>query len=135
MIRFLVLFNVLITSSDINEILAPVPDAAYSRRGPVARCHPGTRENVISEIIRQVEEYGNHPICWLNGPAGSSKSAIAQAIAEPYAAQSRLAASFFFLRGAGNRSIIGRLIPTISHQLSIAIPATKPFIQNVIECE
>jgi hypothetical protein len=122
-------------SSDMNEILAPVPNAAYSRGGHVARCHPDTRENVIAEIIRQVDEPSNHPICWLNGPAGYGKSAIAQAIAEWYAAQHRLAASFFFLRGEGNRSIIAHLIPTISHQLSIAVPATKPLIESVIKSE
>ena len=125
----------LITSSDINETLAPVPNAAYSRSGPVARCHPGTRENVIAEIIRQVEKHGDHPICWLSGPAGYGKSAIAQAICERYAARRKLAASFFFFRGAGNRSTIARLIPTISHQLSISVPSTKPLIQRVIESE
>jgi hypothetical protein len=129
------LLNVLITSSDIDEILAPVPDAAHSRSGPKARCHPGTRENVIMEIIQQIDEHGDKPICWLNGPAGYGKSAIAQAVAERYYAQKRLAASFFFLRGAGDRSTIARVIPTISHQLSIAVPHTKPLIQHVIDHE
>ena len=47
----------LMSSSDINEIFEPVPNAAYSRSGPVARCHPGTREDVIAEIVRRVEEH------------------------------------------------------------------------------
>ena len=130
--------NLIIPSSDfasIHEILAPVADASYSRSGHVAKCHPGTREGVITKIMRQIDEHGDKPICWLHGPAGYGKSAIAQAIAERYAAQGRLAASFFFLRGAGDRSAIARLIPTISYQLSIAVPAMKPLIQCVIETE
>ena len=125
----------LITSADIDEVLAPVPDAAYTRAGHVARCCPGTRKDVIAEIIQQIDQHSDHPICWLNGPAGYGKSAIAQAIAERYAAQGRLAASFFFLRGAGDRSTFARLIPTLSHQLSIAAADTKPVIQVVIDRE
>src|ERR1700729_1880185 len=122
-------------SSDIIEILKPVTDAAYNRSGPVARCHKGTREKVIAEIMRLIDEHGDQPICWLNGPAGYGKSAIAQAIADQYARRRRLAASFFFLRGAGDRSVIAHLIPTISHQLSIAVPDTKQWIELVIKHE
>jgi len=100
----------------------------------VSRCHRGTREDVIAQIKQWVEE-GDHPICWLNGPAGSGKSAISQTIAEWYAARNRLAGNFFFLRGAGDRSIITRLIPTLAHQLCISVPATKPLIRKVLNSE
>jgi hypothetical protein len=75
------------------------------------------------------------PICWLKGPAGSGKSAISQSIAERYAATYSLAASFFFFRGAGDRSKITRFIPTLAYQLSLSIPATKPWIQRVLRDE
>jgi len=120
-------------SSDLNELLAPVIDATYSRSGPVARCYRGTREDVIAKIKLWVKE--GDPICWLNGPAGSGKSAISQTVAEWYAAKSRLAGNFFFLRGAGDRSIIARLIPTLAHQLCISVPATKPLILQVLKSE
>jgi hypothetical protein len=58
-----------------------------------------------------------------------------QTVAELLANQGRLLASFFFLRGHGDRSTIARLIPTLSHQLSLAIPATKTSIQLPIESE
>jgi len=123
-----------LVNPDLNDLLAPVTDATYSRSGPVARCHPGTREDVIAEIKQWVKK-GDHPICWLNGPAGSGKSAISQTIAEWYAAKNRLAGNFFFLRGAGDRSIIARLIPTLAHQLAISVPATKPSILQVLKGE
>jgi hypothetical protein len=47
----------------------------------------------------------------------------------------RLAASFFSLRGAGDRNRIARLIPTLAYQLSISIPATKPFIQHILHTD
>ena len=116
----------LISCSDLYKLLNPVRDASHDRAGPVAKCYPGTRERVISEITRCIEK--GEPICWLNGPAGSGKSAISHAVAELYAAKGRLAADFFFLRGAGNRSKIAGLIPTLAYQLSISLPRTKSFI-------
>ena len=43
--------------------------------------------------------------------------------------------SFFFLRGAGDRSIITHLIRTLAYQLSISVPATEPLIRDVIQKE
>src|SRR5262245_29244041 len=107
----------------------------YNRSGPVAKCLPGTRQNIITVIKNWADEDGDHPICWLNGPAGFGKSAIAQTIAEFYAAERRLAGSFFFRRGEGPRSKIARLIPTLSHQLALAFPAMEPSIQFAIKKE
>ena len=98
----------------------------------MSACLQGTRDDVIGEIVRCVEG-GDHPICWLSGSAGSGKSAVSQTIAKRYDDKGRLLASFFFLRGAGDRSIIARLIPTLAYQLSISTTATKPLIRDVIQ--
>lgn len=74
---------------------------------------------------------GSKPILWLKGPAGSGKSAISQTVAEHYAAENRLGGSFFFLRGAGDRSRISHLIPTLAYQLSISLPAAE---QTILSC-
>ena len=71
-------------------------------------------------------------ICWLNGPAGYGKSALAQTIAEGYSAEGRLLGSFFFLRGAGERSHISRLIPTLAYQISLSFPAVKPSLEKAL---
>jgi len=115
---------------DLHRLLAPVHDAAYTRGGPKAECLQGTREDVIGQITQCVKR--DYHICWLNGPAGSGKSAIFQTVAERYAAKGRLGASFFFLRGAGDRSIIARLIPTLAYQLSLSVRPTEQLIRDVI---
>jgi len=107
-------------------------DAAHNRSGPVARCLQGTRETLIATIMQWIDEGSNRPICWLNGPAGSGKSAVSQTVAELCEAHNKLAASYFFFRGAGERSRITHFIPTLAYQLSISVPTTKPFIQRVI---
>ena len=123
-----------IASLDLHRLLAPVDDAAYTSRAPLSACLQGTCEDVIGEILQCVEG-GDHPICWLSGSAGSGKSALSQTIAQRYDDESSLLASFFFLRGTGDRSIMTRLIPTLAYQLSISTPATARLIRDVIQKE
>lgn len=77
----------------------------------------------------------NKHICWLKAPAGLGKSALAQTIAEQCAERGILAASFFFLRGAGDRSRITQLIPTLAYQLSNHFPALKPLLLDLLHKE
>jgi NACHT domain len=116
--------------------LAPV-DATYIHAGRrVSKCHPGTRETLIADVNRWFDEEGDRfPICWLNGPAGSGKSAISLTIAESWATKKRLGASFFFFRGAGSQSKISHFIPTLAYYLSISIPATKRHIKDLLKKE
>lgn len=119
------------------EQLRPVEDAGYTRGGQVARCDPGTRVTLIDTIKKWVDTKSRDApsVCWLNGPAGYGKSALSQTIAELCAENSRLAASFFFLRGAGARSRIDRLIPTLAYHISVSIPTSKTVIEKVLDEE
>jgi len=74
----------------------------------------------------------SHRICWLSGPAGFGKSAIMQTVAERLEGKGNLAASFFFLRGAGVRSNFKRFITTIAYHMSLSIPTSQPFIQRAL---
>ena len=116
-------------------MLRPVIDATHTRGGHVARCDPETRLEVIAEIKQWLNGSDKRAICWLSGPAGYGKSAVAQTIAERYAAKGRLLGCFFFLRGAGERSHISRLIPTLAHQISLSVPAVKPLLKKVLRDE
>ena len=93
---------------------------------------------MIAQIRQWLDGHDNEKgavVCWLNGPAGYGKSALAQTIAECYAAEGRLLGSFFFLRGAGERSHISRLIPTLAYQISLSVPAVKPLLEKALEDE
>jgi hypothetical protein len=115
-------------------LLRPVSNATHTRAGHVARCDPGTRLEVIAQVREWLDGHDNDEravVCWLNGPAGYGKSALAQT----YAAEGRLLGSFFFLRGAGERSHISRLIPTLAHQISLTVPGAKLLIERALEEE
>lgn len=95
----------------------------------------GTREIVIARIMEWVDDSGDNPICWLSGPAGSGKSAIAQTIAELCAAAKTLSGSFFFVRGAGSRSSVTRFITTLAYHLALSVPATKLAIETALQTD
>ena len=114
----------------------PVSNATHTRAGHVAHCDPGTRLEVIAQIKQWLNSSDKQAaICWLSGPAGYGKSAVAQTIAERYAAKGRLLGCFFFLRGAGERSHISHLIPTLAHQISLSVPAVKPLLEKALRDE
>ncbi|TFK37995.1 hypothetical protein BDQ12DRAFT_749116, partial [Crucibulum laeve] len=87
----------------------------------------------MANVEKWIKDGGDCPVLWLNGPAGSGKSAISQTIAER--CEDRICASFFFLCGAGQQSQIQLLIPTLVHQVALSMPIAKEIIQNVLENE
>ena len=115
------------------DLLRPVSNATDTRAADVARCVPGTRLEVIAQIRQWLNGSDKRAaICWLSGPAGYGKSAVARTIVEHYASKDRLLGCFFFLRGAGERSHISRLIPTLAHQISLSVPAVKPLLEKAL---
>jgi hypothetical protein len=106
--------------------------AAYDaeERRPPPRCHPGTRKEVL-ECIDEWMESGTPKVCWLHGPAGSGKSAVAQTVAEKYAGLGQLAASFFFTRSGGiKRNAMKYLFPTLIVQIAISSPEKRQYLEE-----
>ncbi|KAJ3518883.1 hypothetical protein NMY22_g13459 [Coprinellus aureogranulatus] len=119
--------------NDLFRLLNPIPDASHTRNrkrsGPDSACFPGTRKKVLKKIRSWANSslfLGKPHIIWVYGYAGCGKSAIAQAIAEHFSGEERLAASFFFFRGSGDRSRVANFATTVAHQVAEAIPATAP---------
>ncbi|KAJ2922395.1 hypothetical protein H1R20_g14699, partial [Candolleomyces eurysporus] len=131
---------------ELFKLLNPITDASHKRNRKVAppdsHCLPGTREEVLQEVrswasavlVYSTISSDTHTkhICWMYGYVGCGKSAIAQNISEEFASNGKLGASFFFFRGAGDRSNASRLAATISHQISQNIPGAKAFIEQAI---
>ncbi|KAF8799040.1 hypothetical protein BYT27DRAFT_7202813 [Phlegmacium glaucopus] len=118
------------------EKVAPGAFHNSSERYDPPKCHPGTREIIIKEIMDWIETIDKDEFfLWLYGPAGAGKSAIAQTIAELCHKVGLLAASFFFSRTASGRNDATLLIPTLSYQLTISIPEIVRHISMAIEID
>ncbi|KAF3281166.1 hypothetical protein TWF970_002333 [Orbilia oligospora] len=99
------------------------------------KCLPNTREELLEKIDDWVNgSYGKH-IFWLSGAAGTGKSTIARTVAETYTKANILGASFFFRRGAGDRSNASRFFTTLATNLMQHIPDIRLAISKAIEKE
>jgi hypothetical protein len=92
-------------------------DAGYlcgNRRG----CMKGTRTEILSELENWLNDDQDKRVFWLNGLAGTGKSAIAQTFAEMSFAAGKLGASFFCSRDFDERSSLRTIFPTLAFQLA-----------------
>ncbi|TEB32834.1 hypothetical protein FA13DRAFT_1731356 [Coprinellus micaceus] len=135
---------------DLFQLLNPLPDASHTRdrrtSPPDSQCLAGTRQDVCAQLDGWVrhgtitQDPTDHqdegqvvkPICWMFGSFGCGKSAIAQTMAEWHAEKGRLAASFFFFRGAGRRSTVDGFATTLAHQIALNVPGARKFIEEAI---
>ncbi|KAF9642792.1 hypothetical protein BDM02DRAFT_1875568 [Thelephora ganbajun] len=91
---------------------------AEYRHGDRRGCLKGTRTTVLDGIELWTRDFGNPPVYWLNGLAGTGKSTIAQTIAERIFADGQLGASFFCSRDFEDRRDLHFIFPTLAVQLA-----------------
>jgi hypothetical protein len=102
------------------RVLSDLHIASNYGRQPEKCCLPGTRSAVISEIkqwIHSTGEKSSKQIYWLDGPAGTGKSAIAHTIAEYCYDNQLLGCMFCFSTSVQGRNLEW-LFPTISRDLA-----------------
>ena len=74
----------------------------------------------------------DHLVFWLNGLAGTGKSAIAQTFAERAFADGMLGASFFCSRGFGDQSDLRKIFATFAFQLAYTYPLFRNQLLGVL---
>jgi WD40 repeat protein len=110
--------------------LRPVPEAFHDSPNAPTPCLGGTREKLLRDIFTWFDNpdpSGEH-VFWLNGLAGTGKSAVARTVADHVEQQGRLAATFFFSRNTVATRAPSAIIPTIVSQLARHWPSIKPAI-------
>ncbi|KAI9785549.1 MAG: hypothetical protein M1839_009290 [Geoglossum umbratile] len=98
-----------------------------------ARCLPNTRTELLHHIREWAKDENGKPIFWLKGMAGTGKSTIARSVAQSFADQRQLAASFFFKKGEGECSNATRFFTTIATDLIARIPGLIPRIRKALD--
>ncbi|KAI9776915.1 MAG: hypothetical protein M1839_009157, partial [Geoglossum umbratile] len=100
-----------------------------------ARCLPNTRVKLQRQIAEWAEDRNGKPIFWLNGMAGTGKSTIARSVAQSFAKQHQLAASFFFKKGEGGRGNATRFFTTISTDLMAHVPGLISGVRKALDAD
>ncbi|EGR52057.1 uncharacterized protein TRIREDRAFT_35137, partial [Trichoderma reesei QM6a] len=93
-------------------------------------CLPGTRVELIQQILDWAGSKDGKPIFWLNGMLGTGKSTVSRTIAQSLYRAGRLGASFFFKRGHSDRQNAARFFTTIADQLARMQPAMADSIKD-----
>ena len=96
-------------------------------------CLTGTREAILDEIESWARDFDESPVYWLNGLAGTGKSAIAWTTAERLFADGQLGASFFCSRDFKNRSDLNLIFPTLSFQLACRYPGFRSSLIPILQ--
>ncbi|KAF4617337.1 hypothetical protein D9613_006430 [Agrocybe pediades] len=115
------------------------PTALHDSRHVVdpPKCHPNTRvailESVVGWKLGVDEEMNDKPMIWLKGGAGAGKSAIARSVAERCSEEGLLLGTFFFGAADPTRNHVGKLVATLSYQISIIFPAFRDAVSTSVE--
>jgi hypothetical protein len=118
----------------LQQHIAPGAFHNSAERYDPPKCHPHTREAVLTKIMDWVKDADKVALfLWLYGPAGAGKSAIAQTIAELLEEVGLLAAAFFFSRNAAGRNDKTPLVATLVYQLIISIPEIRAHVLAALE--
>ena len=115
------------------------PNAFYDsdNRPDPPKCHPKTRVAVIEKIsdwaTGKIDT--NAFMLWLYGPAGAGKTAIARNVAELFAENGLLLASFLFFRSDSQRNTMKPLVANIAYRITSVIPEAREPINAIIEAD
>ncbi|KAI9768268.1 MAG: hypothetical protein M1839_004162 [Geoglossum umbratile] len=100
-----------------------------------ARCLLNTRTELLHHIREWAKDKSSKPIFWLSGMAGTGKSTIARTIAQSFAHQGQLGASFFFKKGEGERGNATRFFTTIASDLIDHVPGLISGIIKALDAD
>ncbi|KZP14494.1 TPR-like protein [Athelia psychrophila] len=96
-------------------------------------CLPETRTNILSIVSAWSRSLDSQNVFWLNGVAGSGKSAIAHTIAKMLHEDGLLASSFFFNREFDSRNATQLLFTTIARDIAARHPSIAADISAALE--
>ena len=96
------------------------------------QCLEGTSQGVLDSLRAWAESEKSPQFFWLNGPAGSGKSTIAQTFAYLLHSKDKLGASFFCSRNMKERKELTMIFPTIAFQLATSTNMASPKFRNAL---
>ncbi|KAI0080154.1 WD40 repeat-like protein [Panus rudis PR-1116 ss-1] len=96
-------------------------------------CMEGTRVNILQDLQAWSANPTAPRIFWLDGMAGTGKSAIARSFARMLRAEGYLAGSFFCSRGIASRENVRRIVPTLAWFLARRCSAYREALVPILQ--
>ncbi|KAL5634826.1 hypothetical protein ACGC1H_002753 [Rhizoctonia solani] len=119
------------------RLLPSSPSAWYNssagRELKRRQCTPGTRVDVLANLLAWTSNSSMDAVYWLNGMAGTGKTMIAYSVCTELVAKHKLAASFFCSRLREECRDVNRIIPSIAYQLAQFSPLFRSALSAALE--
>ncbi|GJJ05837.1 hypothetical protein Clacol_000024 [Clathrus columnatus] len=114
--------------------LSNLPYAAGAGLNTEKQCLPGTRIEVLKEVIAWVDDKDKScpRLFWLTGPAGTGKSAIAHSVAIQFRSKGKLGSFFSFDRNYQTERWRDKVFSTIARDLADLDPQLKRELAKVV---
>ncbi|GAB1527968.1 hypothetical protein RhiTH_011157 [Rhizoctonia solani] len=121
------------------DALSPADSAVYnsllSHEVNRRACTKNTRSQILRELDQWSLDQTKPNVFWMNGMAGTGKTTIAYTFAKSLNDRGALGASFFCTRTSDECRDVGRIVPTIAHQLAQYSPSFRSALLRVLERE
>jgi hypothetical protein len=138
MINWTIFVCLLMTpSTELLQRLHPVTEAFHDTRDASPSCQEGTRVQLLQDISAWFDDIDSSSsrVFWLNGLAGTGKTAVARSVAVHAHEWNRLAGTFFFSRNNASTRNAAAVIPTILYQLATHHPVFRTPICTAIKAD
>ncbi|KAF8761430.1 WD40 repeat-like protein [Rhizoctonia solani] len=123
------------TSPGLSAVDSAIYNSLLSHDVNRRACTPNTRSKILLELNQWSVDRNKPNVFWMNGMAGTGKTTIAYTFAQSLRTRGTLGASFFCTRTSDECRDVGRIIPTIAHQLALYSPSFRSALLQVLEQE
>lgn len=109
------------------------PDTRYAQRGHGRMCSDGTRNEVLEDVLRWVNDDETNQLYWLDGAAGCGKTTIAMTVTDLVGMdRSKIVATFFCSRYSRYRTDVQHVFITLSVILAMHDAVFRDELMQVV---
>src|SRR5882672_528913 len=103
----------------MQDLLGRLPNVPKAKYNPALQCLQNTREPVLRDILQWAKSRQHSPpVYWLNGQAGTGKTAIATSISNRLATDGWLCGTFFFRRDEEELCQPDHVFSSVAYQMA-----------------
>ncbi|KAJ3517960.1 hypothetical protein NMY22_g13848 [Coprinellus aureogranulatus] len=102
--------------------LGSITDYEFYNKGQRGQCVPGSRIALLAQLLDWAEAKDSNHAFWLNGIAGTGKTAVAETLCSQLSDRGLLGASFFCSIKVQDLSDVHHIIPSLAKALAKAHP-------------
>ncbi|KAJ3547900.1 hypothetical protein NMY22_g1472 [Coprinellus aureogranulatus] len=115
--------------------LGNITDYEFYNKGQRGQCVPGSRVALLAQLLDWAEAKDSNHAFWLNGIAGTGKTAVAETLCSQLSDRGLLGASFFCSIKVQDLSDVHHIIPSLAKTLATTHPTFGDALVNILESQ